>query len=321
MTRRAITFEEASLRLQYHPDTGRITRTKRVASGKSGIPIGGLAHDGHRRASFLDQGVSTAKLVWLLCTGEFPRGNLGRRNGDKADDRFENLYLLKVDLTAETLRVNGETDPVTPQSPGIYEIVCKVNGRRYVGSAVNLDKRWRLHYRQLNEGVHYNQHLQRAWNKYGPEAFFFKVIEHVSDSETLIQREQFYLDSISPEFNICPTAGSQKGRKASPELRAKLSAAHKGKPSHRKGAKHSEDTKRKISKTKTGVKMGPHSEERKRKTAEARRLSMGCLTNEEVMAIRQMHSAGVKCAKIASALGRGYYAVHDVIRGRTFTWV
>lgn len=321
MTRRAITFEEASPRLQYHPDTGRITRTKRVTSGKSGVPIGHLAHDGHRRVSFLDQGVSTAKLVWLLCTGEFPRGNLGRRNGDKADDRFENLYLLKADLTAATLRVDGETDPVIPQSSGIYEIVCKVNGRRYVGSAVNLDKRWRLHYRQLNDGVHYNQHLQRAWNKYGPGAFFFKVVEHVEDSDTLIQREQFYIDSTSPEFNICPTAGSQKGRKASPELRAKLSAAHMGKPSHRKGAKHSEETKQKISKTKTGVKMGPHSEERKRKAAESMRKAKGALSTEEVLAIRQMHSSGVKCTEIASALGRGYYAVHDVIRGRTFTWV
>lgn len=229
--------------------------------------------------------------------------------------------MLKADLTAETIRVDGETDPIIPQSPGVYEIVCKVNGRRYVGSAVNLDKRWRRHYRQLNDGVHYNQHLQRAWNKYGSEAFFFKVVEHVEDSDVLIQREQFYIDSTSPEFNICPTAGSQKGRKAGPELRAKLSAAHKGKPSHRKGTKHSEDTKRKISKTKTGVKMGPYSEERKRKTAEGMRAARGALSDDEVRAIRQMHLAGLKCTEIASALGRGYYAVHDVIRGRTFTWV
>lgn len=51
------------------------------------------------------------------------------------------------------------------------------------------------------------------------------------------------------------------------------------------------------------------------------RAARGALSDDEVRAIRQMHLAGLKCTEIASALGRGYYAVHDVIRGRTFTWV
>ncbi len=321
MTRRAITFEEASLRLQYVPETGRIIRTLRVTSGQSGVPIGYIAEDGNRRVNFLGQGVAASKIVWLLCTGAFPRGKLGRRNGDKTDDRFENLYLLKADLTAETVRVDGQTDPVIPQTSGIYEIVCRANGRRYIGSAVNLDKRWRLHYRQLNDGTHHNRHLQRAWSKYGSSEFFFRVVENVTDPSQLVAREQFFIDSLRPDFNICPTAGSQKGKKASPELRAKLSAAHKGKPSPRKGAVLSEETKRKISESKKGVKMGPYSEERKKKTAERTRIARGALTSDEVKTIRQMHASGVKCTEISSALGRGYHSVHDVIRGRTFTWV
>lgn len=321
MTRRTITYEEAKLRLHYVPETGRLLRTNRVTSGKSGVPIGRITSDGYRRASFLDQTIATSKLVWLLNTGAFPEGNLGRRNGDSTDDRFENLYLIKAPPPSEVLPVDGNTDCSVPQTPGIYQIVCKKNGRVYIGSAVNLDKRWRQHFQQLQEGRHPNCHLQRAWSKYGRESFFFRVVEHVSDSRCLISREQFFIDALSPEFNICRVAGSRAGTKASPELRAKLSAAHLGKPSPRKGVRMDEATKKKISDAKRGVKLGPHSEERKKKAAESMRAARGAITVQEVLKIRQMHASGLKCTEIAATLQRGYYAVHDVIRGRSYSWV
>lgn len=321
MTKREITFEEAKLRLSYVPETGRIVRTKRVTSGRSGEPIGRVCERGHRIASFLGRNIATAKLVWLLHKGAFPPGNLRRINGDPSDDRIENLGLLKREVPCCVLSTSGCVLEDAPSTPGIYAIACVGNGRRYVGSAVNFEKRWKLHIAQLDAEKHGNRHMQRAWLKYGKAAFVFQILEHVSDVKDLICREQFHIDAIGPEFNICRVANSKQGVTATPETRAKLSAAHVGRPSAKRGIPLSADTKRKISETKTGVKLGPYGEARKEAVAKAMRAGKNALTEAEVRAIREMDARGVKCPEISKILNRGYYSIHDVLRGRTFTWV
>jgi group I intron endonuclease len=120
-----------------------------------------------------------------------------------------------------------------PTSSGIYQILCTANGKIYIGSAVNLRKRWNEHQRRLVNQAHHNAPLQRAWDKYGQSAFVCTVLEFC-DSSTLLEREQYHLDLLSPfgkrGFNIAIAAGaSMLGRSLSPEARAKLSAANKGK--------------------------------------------------------------------------------------------
>lgn len=119
---------------------------------------------------------------------------------------------------------------------GIYEIVNLVNGKRYVGSAVNLVQRERQHFSALRTGKHHNVPLSRAWAKYGPDAFEFRVIE-VCVASRLIDREQAHIDDRA-DYNCSPTAGSTLGVKFSDEARARISAARVGK---RKGEKQSPD--------------------------------------------------------------------------------
>lgn len=321
MSKNQISYDVASEYLRYDSETGRLLRIKKTTSGRLGEPIGSTSKNGHRTFSLLNRTFSAANVTWLLNHKEWPPGILRHKNGDNSDDRIENLELVKKPFRAQVERVDGVTDCQIPETHGIYLITCKANGRKYVGSAVNLDKRWRLHTAQLDAGKHGNAHLQKSWNKYGPEEFFFKVLEPVEDKSLLIEREQFYINTLSPEFNICKVANSKQGVKASPELRARLSAAHKGKPSGRKGVAMPEHVKRKISEAKRGVKRGPYSEEHKRAVAEAMRKAKNALTDVEVREIRRLHAEGVKCHEIATSIGRSYYAVHDVLRGRTFTWV
>lgn len=118
---------------------------------------------------------------------------------------------------------------------GIYEIVNLVNGKRYVGSAANLVHRWRQHRCELGKGRH-NPILQRAWVKYGPDGFAFRVIEHIVDKQNLIEREQHYIDALKPEYNRAKVAGSNFGTKWSAEVKARMSAANKevwSRPGHR----------------------------------------------------------------------------------------
>lgn len=152
---------------------------------------------------------------------------------------------------------------------GVYLIENVANGRRYVGSAVSLKKRWREHRRQLAEGKHHSRFLQRAWNKYGPLFFKFQVVAYC-DRDTLLFYEQRLIDGLKPDYNTSPTAGSQLGYRHTDETRKKMSIARRRNPSSpRKGMKNSEETRRKISEGRRGKSTGPCSDEKKRKISEA----------------------------------------------------
>lgn len=110
---------------------------------------------------------------------------------------------------------------------GIYQITNQTNGKRYIGSATNLKNRWAVHLCALRKGRHYNEHLQRAFKKYGEDAFVFSVLEQVV-VENLIVHEQRFLDGLNPEYNMASTAGSQLGYEHSLEARRQMSEAHKG---------------------------------------------------------------------------------------------
>jgi hypothetical protein len=66
-----------------------------------------------------------------------------------------------------------------------------------------------------------------------------EIIEYC-DPTILIEREQYYLDNLKPEYNILKVAGSSYGRKHSKKTIEKISIANKGR-------KHTEDTKLKLS--------------------------------------------------------------------------
>jgi group I intron endonuclease len=101
---------------------------------------------------------------------------------------------------------------------GIYMIRNNINHKIYIGSAVNLRKRYNGHSSTLILNKSENGRLQNFVNKYGIDKLSFNLIEIVENKEKLIEREQFYLDlfkSYNREigFNISPTAGNILGVK------------------------------------------------------------------------------------------------------------
>lgn len=141
---------------------------------------------------------------------------------------------------------------------GIYKITNIVNSRVYVGQSCSIENRVAAHKRYLVRGVHENQKLQRAWDKYGPGAFQFEVLEPVNDNQMLTDREQHWidlLDAAGPNgYNMCPAAGSCKGYKHTPESVAN----RKGRKPWNKGLSGA-------------YKTGPASNERKAKIGDAQR--------------------------------------------------
>lgn len=145
------------------------------------------------------------------------------------------------------------------RAAGVYQIRNTANGKIYVGSAVDMRRRWYEHASRLRSGKHHSIALQRAWYKYGGDAFVFSPLLICSKSDILFY-EQRALDALRPEYNMSPTAGNSAGVKHSAETRARMSAANSGK-------KLSEVHKARIAESNRG---GTRTEETKKRMAEAR---------------------------------------------------
>lgn len=106
------------------------------------------------------------------------------------------------------------------ESIGIYQIINKINNKKYIGSSIALKNRKRRHFADLKSDIHHSQALQRAYNKYGSENFDFLILEYCTQ-DNLLEREQYYLDCLDPEYNICKTAGNCLGVVQSEETKLK----------------------------------------------------------------------------------------------------
>ena len=169
-------------------------------------------------------------------------------------------------------------------------ILNTINGKCYIGSAVDLFNRWSSHKKSLFKGNHHSILLQRSWDKHGPDYFQFTIIEVIKDKNKLTETEQLWINStksFKPEFgyNIYSIAGSPLGTKRKPmsdetkkrislaqiglkrsnDFKIKMSIIAKNRSIHPfKNKHHKEETKNKIALSLTGYK---HSQETRKKVS------------------------------------------------------
>lgn len=139
--------------------------------------------------------------------------------------------------------------------PGVYMIRCLLDKRAYVGSSKDIKRRLQRHVCALRGGTHHSVHLQRAWDKYGEDAFEVFALGYYP-LESLREEEQWWLDNTKAVFNGSRIAyrvehSAEVRAKISAKVRAKcqdpahiakLSLAQKGKVGTNKGEKLSEAT-------------------------------------------------------------------------------
>jgi len=212
---------------------------------------------------------------------------------------------------------------------GIYMIYCSANTKYYIGSTTQgLKKRWNKHKNELNRGIHHSNHLQKAWDLYRPKHFECFFVEVLTSTDTLIDREQYYLDKFAASdedfgFNINPIAGSCLGRKCSEEHKKKISEANKKTykdPIKRKaisdrmkGIHVSDLTREKLRKANLGKK---YKEETKRKLSLALQGHKACskLTKEQIIQIRQNPPKGYNAKLLlASSLGVTVSTIYKIL--------
>ena len=205
-------------------------------------------------------------------------------------------------------------------SPGIYKITTTFNNKIYIGSAVNINNRFKEHERKLEYGTHHNIHLQRHFKKYGTESLIFELVEVVHNNSQLLIREQYWIDHYKNSkrqlFNINPTAGSNLGKKFSQDVRDKISRARTGK-SH-----HSEVEKLKRSKRMMGNKYGElvkkTDEYREKQSKKSRGENNGksILTEKDVIKIKTMLANGIRQVDIARLFNVARDRIWHIKEGR-----
>ena len=113
---------------------------------------------------------------------------------------------------------------------GIYKIENLVNRKVYIGQSINVEKRLQKHEIELRNNYHYNNHLQRAWNKYGSDNFTIELIEECS-KELLTDKEKHWIDHYSSLDLSCGYNKREASSSGSfpQEVRDKMSASKVGK--------------------------------------------------------------------------------------------
>lgn len=160
---------------------------------------------------------------------------------------------------------------------GIYCFKNVKNGKRYVGSSVNLRRRFMQYYNVGTLARQSYMYICVALAKHGYSNFSLEILEYC-DRSVLLAREKYYLDTLNPEYNLStePSA-SFLGRNHTDGTKAKLSALFKGKSYPERagennsfyGKTHSEETRNRISEAKKGVSLPKFSGEHKSKIAAA----------------------------------------------------
>ena len=143
---------------------------------------------------------------------------------------------------------------------GIYMIRNKVNGKMYIGQAIDIEGvRWKTHRRELKGDYHENKHLQNAWNKYGQDNFEFSILLECEESQLNTYEEYYIFELMTYDSRIGynKNYGGSSG-KPTEETKKKLSEAGKGR-------QHTEETKKKMSEAKKGKSF---SEEHRKKLSE-----------------------------------------------------
>nr|YP_010233341.1 NADH dehydrogenase subunit 4 [Auricularia heimuer]QSX43106.1 NADH dehydrogenase subunit 4 [Auricularia heimuer] len=109
---------------------------------------------------------------------------------------------------------------------GVYRWVNQVNGKTYIGSSVNLSTRFRQYY-NIKYLLQYKMPIYKALLKHGHSNFSLEVLEYCEQAQCM-EREQYSIDLLKPDYNILQTAGSLLGFKHSKESLSKISRALTG---------------------------------------------------------------------------------------------
>lgn len=160
---------------------------------------------------------------------------------------------------------------------GIYKIINLSNNKYYLGSSVDIYRRFKEHFTLLRGNRHHSRSLQNAFNKYGEELFTLEITEQTIFNGVICKEykmeylqclEQYYLDL----YNVY-TIGYNCSKKADyPFVKRTKESLEKSKNTRiLRNTKMSQETKNKIS---ISNKNSEKVTKANRRTAETRKIKI-----------------------------------------------
>jgi group I intron endonuclease len=180
----------------------------------------------------------------------------------------------------------------------VYKITNLLDNKFYIGSSANLIKRYYTHISNIRANKQTCTKLIRAVRKHKEENFKFEIVEECA-IDNLLEREQYFLDTLKPHYNIALIAGSNLGIKRSKEVKLNKSVSQKEKwqdVDYRK--EHLENLSK-------NWKLGANHKNAK-------------LTDADVIKIKKELKKGLLPKQVADNLNLSYYSIKDIYRGKTW---
>lgn len=236
---------------------------------------------------------------------------------------------------------------------GIYSFTNKLNGKKYIGSSDDLDRRWNDHFTLFIRGDHPNSYMQRSVDKHGIDIFEIEWMLKCPEEELLYWEDHYIdlFDSMNSGYNLISAdrrewsketkkklskmfSGEGNpffGRRHTEETKKQISDKNKGRKMSEEqrlkmikavtGLKRSDEAKRNISKGRTGIKIGPLSKEHKKQISERHRgegNNMSVLKEKEIIRIRLLYEKGFRISDISALFNSSHSAVSHIVKRRTW---
>lgn len=224
----------------------------------------------------------------------------------------------RLGVRASNAHVINRKKPVC-QQPAVYCITNTKNGKRYIGKSVNASGRWGHHVWLAGHPEHKNfGHLHAAIAKYGVDAFTFEILEVCITEDAAFEAEVWWVEKYDTQnslkgYNL--TAGGRGGSKPSPETRQKMSKP--GAKNGMFGRTHTPEAKAKMGQANKGRKHPPRTHTHKDAISRARRgeaSNMAHLTEAKVREMRSRAEQGVSQSVLASDYGVSVPTVSRIVR-------
>jgi len=115
-----------------------------------------------------------------------------QRYEDKREQILKQNAEYRQTEKGKVTRTKASAKYCTKIPPGVYQVINKQTGCRYIGESEIPNKRKANHWSYLRGGNHRNKPLQQAYNKFGEDAFVFEMIEYCEPSQ-LKKREAYWI--------------------------------------------------------------------------------------------------------------------------------
>ncbi len=127
MTPRKAIPASIAQRLRYEPSTGDLV------DRRSGRVVGNCAKDGYLRVGYGRASYAAHRVVWLLVSGSQPPSIIDHRDGDRRNNRWENLRAADASMNVANSRCRGPYPKgvCLHKATGRYQAAIKVRGRNH----------------------------------------------------------------------------------------------------------------------------------------------------------------------------------------------